>query len=88
MAAPFIIYADFECLLEKLSIYYINPEKSSPTKINMHTPSGYSLSTNCSFDLTKNKLDYYRGNDCMEKFWKNLKEHATKTINHEKKKKK
>ena len=32
------------------------------------------------------KLDYYRGNDCMKKFCKDLKEHATKIINFEKKK--
>ena len=45
-----------------------NPEKSSPTKINKHTPSGYSLFTQCSFDTTKNKFDYYRGKNCMKTF--------------------
>ena len=34
-----------------------NPKKSSTTKINKHTPSGYSFFTHCSFDTTKNKLD-------------------------------
>ena len=51
----------------------------------MHTPSSYSMFTHCSFDSTKNKLDCYRGKDCMERFCKNLKEHATKIINYEKK---
>ena len=54
-------------------------------KINEYIPSGYSLFTNCSFDTTKNKLNYYRGKDCMEKVCKDLKEHATKIINSEKK---
>ena len=45
---PFIIYADLECLLEKISGCHYNPEKSSRTKINKHTPSGYSMLT-CSF---------------------------------------
>ena len=54
--------------------------------MNKHTPSGYSLFTHCSFVKTKNKLDYYRGKDCMKKFCKNLREHATKIINYEKKK--
>ena len=54
--APFIIYADLECFLEQMSTCHNNPEKSSTTKINMHTPSGYSLFTNSSFDSTKNKL--------------------------------
>ena len=65
--SPFIIYADLECLVEKISTCYNNPEESSTTEINKHTPSGYSLFTHCSFDKTKNKLDYYRGDDCMEK---------------------
>ena len=33
---PFIIYADLECLLEKMNTCYNNPEKSSVTKINKH----------------------------------------------------
>ena len=40
---PFIIYADLECLLEKMSTCYNNPEESSTTEINKHKPSGYSL---------------------------------------------
>ena len=51
--APFAIYADLECLLEKMSTCHNNPEKSSTTKINKHTPSPYSLFTCCSFDATK-----------------------------------
>ena len=70
--SPFIIYADLECLLEKISTCYNNPEESSTTEINKHTPSGYSLFTHCSFDKTKNKLDYYRGDNCMETFCKDL----------------
>ena len=82
---PFIIYADLECLLEKINTCYNNPEESSTTKINHHTPSGYSIFTHCSFDKSRNKLNYYRGEDCMKRFCKDLKEHATKIINCEKK---
>ena len=83
--SPFIIYADLESLLQKISTCYNNPEESSTTEINKHTTSGYSLFTHCSFDKTKNKLDYCRGEDCMKKFCKDLREHATKIINYEKK---
>ena len=68
MKVPFIIYADVESLLEKMSTYHNNPKHSSTTKINKHTPSGYLLFTHYSFDLTKNKLDCCRGKDCMERF--------------------
>ena len=45
MRVPFIIIADLVCLLEKMNTCHNNPEKSSTTKINKHTPSGYSLFT-------------------------------------------
>ena len=61
--SSFIVYADLECLLEKMNTCYNKPEESSTTEINKHTPSRYSLFTHCSFDKTKNKLDYYRGED-------------------------
>ena len=68
MKVPFIIYADLEYLLEKMNPFHNNLEKSSTTKINKHTPSGYSLFTHCSFDPTKNILDYYRVKNFMKTF--------------------
>ena len=61
-----------------------NPKKLSITKINKHTASGYLLFTHCSFsfDQTKNKLDYYRGKNCMKNFCLDLKEHAAKIISY------
>ena len=83
---PFVIYADLECLLEKISMCQKNSNESPTTEINKHTQSGYSLFMHCSFDKSKNKLNYYRGKDCMKKFCKDLREHATQIINCEKKK--
>ena len=83
--SPHIIYANLYCLLEKTNTCHNNPEKSSTTKINKHAPSGYSLFTPCSFDTTKNKLDYYRGKNCLKNFCLDLREHVTKIINYEKK---
>ena len=86
MKVPFVIYADLECLLKKMSTCINNPNEPSTTKINKHIPSGYSIFTSCLFDESKNKLNYYRGNDCMKKFCEDLRIHATKIINYEKKK--
>ena len=83
---PFAVCADLECLLEKISTCQNNPNESSTTEINKHARSGYSLFTHRSFDKSKNKLNHYRGKDCMKKFCKDLREHATKIINYEKKK--
>ena len=41
--------------------------------------------TKCSVDKTEDKLDYYRGKDCIGKLCKKLKEHAIKIINYEEK---
>ena len=85
MKVPFIIYADFESLLEKIKICHNNPEKVSATKINGNMPSGYSLLTHCSLDTTKNKFNYHRSQYCMENVCLDLREHATKIIKYEKK---
>ena len=85
MRAPFVIYVDLECLLEKISACRNKPKKSSATKINKYIPSGYSLFTCSSFDTTKNKFDFYRGENCMNEFCKVFKKHVTRIISCEKK---
>ena len=47
MKVPFIIYADLESLLEKMNTCHNNPERSSTTKMNKHTPFAYLLFTHC-----------------------------------------
>ena len=83
LKAPFMIYADLECLLEKMHSCQNNPEKSYTEKKIKHTPSGYSLFTNCAFDETKKKLCCYKGEDCMESFCNDFRQHAIKIINSE-----
>ena len=76
--APFIIYAEFECIIEKINGCKNNPENSFTT--------GFSMSTISSFRSIKNKHGVYRGKDCMKKFCESLREHAMKVINFKKKK--
>ena len=47
--APFIIYADLECLIEKIDGRKNNPENSSATKVGEHNQSDFSMSTISSF---------------------------------------
>ena len=82
---PFVIYADLECILKKIDTYQNNPDLSSTAKINQHIPSGYSIYTSCSFDKSYNNLSHYRGEDCMKRFCKDLKDHAIKIIDFKKK---
>ena len=79
-------YCKVEMPTKKMSTCMNNPNESYTTKINKRIPLGYSIFTSCSFDESKNKLNYYRGNDCMKKFCQDLRIHATKIISYEKKK--
>ena len=85
LKAPFAIYLDLECLLKKLQYCQNNPEKSYTEEKARHEPSGWTMITRCSFDKKENKLNYYRGKDCIEKLCKKLKKRAMKIINYEKK---
>ena len=85
LKVPFIIYADLECLLRKINTCLNNPDKSYTEKKATHRPLGYSLVTCCSFDKSKNECKYYRGEDCMKMFCKDLKDQAKKIIIYEKK---
>ena len=85
LKAPFVFFLDLECLLKKLQSSQNNPEKSYTEKKARHEPSGWALFTRCSFDKKENKLNNYRGKDCIEELCKKLKENAMEITNHEKK---
>ena len=84
--APFVIYADIECIIEKIDGCKSNLENSSTTRASKHIPSGFSVSTISSFRSIQNKHDVYRGKDCMKKFCEYLRQHPMKIINFKKKK--
>ena len=84
--APFIVYAELECIMEKVHGCKNNPENSSKTKIREHIPSGLSMSTISSFRSIENKHDVNRGKDCMKKFGEFLRDHTMKITNFKKKK--
>ena len=65
---PFIIYADLQCIIEKIDGCKNNLKKSSTTKVSKHIKSGFSMSTVSSFKSIEDKHDAYRGKDCMKKF--------------------
>ena len=58
--APLTIYADLECLLEKISTCHNNLEQSYTDKKTIHKASGHSIFTQRSFDSTKYNLECYR----------------------------
>ena len=65
LKAPFIIYADLECLLIKQQSCHNNPKESYTERKAMHKPCGCALSLISSFDSRENKRNFYRGKDCI-----------------------
>ena len=57
--APFIIYADLECTIEKVDECKNSSENSSTTKVSQNSPSGFSMSKLSSFRNIGNKIDVY-----------------------------
>ena len=73
---PFLMYADFESILEPIQGAN-NPNFSSTREVNIHTPSGWCIYSKFAYarsagrahgDIT-NPLTQYRGSDCVEKFF-------------------
>ena len=54
--APFIIYTNLECIIEKIDGCKNNPENLSTTKVSKHIPSGFSLFTISSFTVQAQNL--------------------------------
>ena len=63
--APFIIYADLECIIEKIDGFKNNPENSPTANISKHIPPGFSMSTISSIRSIENKHDVERSKECI-----------------------
>ena len=55
--APFIIYAELQCSIDKTDEYKNTPQNSSTTQVGQHIPSVFSMSTILSFKSIENKHD-------------------------------
>ena len=81
LKVPWVIYADFECLLIKQQLCQNNPEESYTEKKSIHESCGYSINLVNSSDSKQDKHSFNRGRNCTEKLCKDFKKHAFKIIN-------
>ena len=65
---PFIMYTDFESILEPIQGPSNNPRISSTRGVNVHTPSGWCVQPKFAYGEVNNPLKLYRGKDCVKKF--------------------
>ena len=65
---PFVMYADFESILEPIQGVKNDPSISSTRGVNAHQPSGWCLHSKFAYGKVKKPTTQYRGPDCVEKF--------------------
>ena len=65
---PFIMYTDFDSILELIQGPGNNPRISSTRGVNVHTPSGWCVRSEFAYGEVKDPLKLYRGKDCVSKF--------------------
>ena len=68
----FVIYADFESILEKIDTVSPNPIKSYTIIYQKHTPCGFCYYIKSAVGDECNKLELYRGGDASEEFARRL----------------
>ena len=76
MKAPYVVYADFECLVKKISTCESNDKKSFTVKTEKHEPCGFSYVVARSDGKTSGPFTY-RGEDAVYVFLRYLTNHET-----------
>ena len=69
---PFMMYADFESILEAIQGASNDPNMSLTREVNAHTPSGWCVYSKSSYGDVTNPLAQYRGPDCVRKFCEHI----------------
>ena len=69
MQVPFVIYADFEAITEKIQGCNMNDQQSYTDKYQKHTGCGYGYKVVCCCnDKNSRRVQVYTGEDSIEKF--------------------
>ena len=78
LKAPFVIYADFECLTERAGT--ITTKELKTDKYQHHRPCGFMINVVNSIDGSSEPF-LYRGEDCMDAFVTKMVEVKNKIVN-------
>ena len=65
---PFMMYADFESILEPIQGASNDPGIPSKRGVNIHTPSGWCVYSKFAYGEVSNPCSQYRGLNCVDKF--------------------
>ena len=74
---PFIMYADFESILELMDpVDPGSPNQPYTNEVNQHTPSDWCVYSKFAYGEVDNPLRIYRGKDCIKTFCNYIKGEA------------
>ena len=73
---PFMMYTDFESILEPIQGPVNDPTISSTRGVNNHVRSGWCVHSEFAYREVKDPLRLYRGKDCVRKFCDHVIEEA------------
>ena len=77
----FMMYADFESILEPIQGASNNHNISSTRGVNVHTLSGWCIYSKFCYGDVTNRLTQYRGSDCVNKFCEHIISEAKRWYN-------
>lgn len=72
MEVPFVIYADFECMLKPFDLDNTDDNLDTQTSYTQkkfeHVPYSFAYYIKCSFGDNASKFEFYRGDNCAQVF--------------------
>ena len=73
---PFIMYADFESILEPVESPNPDPNQPYSQNVNQHVSTGWCVYSKFTNEKLRIHLKLYRGKDCIEKFCDYIRQEA------------
>ena len=86
LRVPVAYYSDIKCLINQIDTWHNNPKQTSPTRVSKHDLCGFSTVVKSPLTNIREKNTCYKGEDCVGKYCKELKEWVMKIVNYEIKK--
>ena len=74
LRVPVAYYSDIECLIKQIDTCHNNPEQTSTKRVSKHDPCAFSIVAKSPLTNIRERNTCYRGEDCMEKYCKKLRE--------------
>ena len=73
---PFIMYTDFESILEPIESPNPDPNQPYSQNVNQHVSTGWCVYRKFAYGEVKDPLKLYRGKDCIEEFCDYIRQEA------------